>query len=238
MHSTVGGSADRDHWNRRYFEALNLETTGVAPEPDKVVLDLINQYFDQLPGPVLVDAGTGLGRYLPSLLKKVNSDEGFVYGLDGSEQALAHAGNTHENDPAIRLEICDLNKPLKALFKFRVGAVLCTDVLSVVDSPLDLLRHIYAVLMDGGVLIATVQTTEDETLKDGEELPNEIPGTVLKPTEDGTTFRFFEASAFEGMCRKQGFTILTVVRFERFESAHVGRPYDHTHVEIAIVLQK
>ena len=228
---------DVSHWGRRYTTAMGITATGVAEIPDPQVLAGITAFRGAAKNSCIMDAGCGPGRYAKSLLDNL-PEGGSLLAVDGVADVVG-AVRERFRGQGVFGEVVDLNDPkmITTLSNYPIGGVLCADVLSVVKTPLALLQNLHTVTISGGLVVLTFQTTQDETMKDGPEIPSDLPGTVVKATTDKTTFRFFEVEAARQLIKNCGYTILEWNLFERREPPHVGREYEHTHVEVCATLQ-
>ena len=225
---------DTTSWGKRYASAFGLSATGVSEIPEDYVVDNVGKLVSG-PGTVLVDLGCGPGRHIPSLLGVLNPNDGLVVAIDCVDVVIGGLVRHYENQPFVGFCL-DLNLPLNPLAQYRISGILCTDVLSVVNDPISLLQNVHNVSQPDTVMLLTFQTTDDETMADGEEIDDDLPGTVVKATSDGTRFRFFEELAARQLFEKIGYKILDWKVFRRSEGPHVGREYEHTHVEVGCIL--
>lgn len=225
---------DVQAWGTRYTNAVNLTSTGVCEVPDAYVSRQIPRLAEG-PGLVLMDAGCGPGRYLPRMLEVIPAG-GLVVAVDGVDVVIGGVEERYRNKPL--LGFChNLNAPFPPdIARYKVGGILCADVISVVDNPVALLENLLTISVNGTRVILTFQTMDDETMGDGEEIPSTLPGSRVKATTDGTTFRFFDEASTRDLLISMGFDVIDWSVFCRHEDAHIGRNYSHTHVEVGCLL--
>jgi len=167
----------------------------------------------------VLDAGTGEGRNLSTLLKLGGS----LYACDASPSAIEKISPNVKSK--LSATTCDLsNLPFEnAFFHF----VFLCDVFETILNPEDVLKEIHRVLEPGGIFLCNIPDMEEH-----------IAGIDMVPLEDSGGFlyrnryyyHFYPAQTAAEMIQAGGFEILARGAREWEEEAHPKyRPEKHTH---------
>ncbi len=183
---------------------------------------------DMLPQkPAMLDAATGEGRNLPTLLAATTD----VTACDASPAALAKLASRF-GDRVGAVE-CDL--ALMPFPAFSFDMILACDIIETLPNLEEVLREMNRVLRPGGVLVANVPDFDDG-----------ISSTDMQPLETGNFmykgdyfFRFQEESEFVATMERAGFRLISCEPTTWWEPPHPGyRDEVHSHTSRIVIASR
>ncbi len=211
-------------WDRLYASTDDL-VWGNRPLPfvEQSIRKL--RALDQLPEtPRILDAATGEGRNLPTLLQTSPT----VTACDASPAALAKLGARFGE--AVSPVECDLAAMPFASYYFDL--VLACDIIETLPNLEQVLSEIARILRPGGVLIANVPDFDDGISSENmEQLPS---GEFLY--QGNYFFRFQKESEFVAIMNRCGFDLISSESETWWEDAHPGYRHGiHSHTSRIIL---
>lgn len=222
-------------WGEAY-EAMASDVQNVEPEflwdqrphPFIEELDFIRRLRDKRVE-TIIDAGCGDGRNSLFL-----GQCGFsVLGIDVSKKAVEIARHR-----VINASLATVNFSVDDICDMRivgpVDAILCADALGQVPDPTKAIEEFYRVLRPGGVLVANVYDTDDDTYGVGRPHPELNESFIYK----NTLFRFFNNMTFRSMFSGHWIN-LEIRKSAWFDPPHGEyRPTPHHHSSLVVWAEK
>lgn len=214
-------------WNRLYASTERL-VWGDAPLPfvGEAIRFLRSKEF--LPnGPTILDAATGEGRNLPSLLDASSN----VTACDASPAALSKLHSRFGE--SVRTVECDLARMPFPGFSFDM--ILACDIIETLPNLEEVLLEMNRVLRPSGILVANVPDFDDG-----------ISGTDMRPLESGDFmyqgdyfFRFQNESEFMATMQRCGFSLISCEATTWWEPPHPGyRDCTHSHTSRIVIASR
>lgn len=219
--------ANKTAWDRLYASTEEL-VWGDATLP--FVEDSIRFLRSQgmLPDqPYMLDAATGEGRNIPSLLRASDN----VTACDASPAALAKL-NTRFGNQVETIE-CDL--AMMPFQSYSFDMILACDIIETLPNLEEVLMEMSRVLRPGGILLANVPDFDDG-----------ISGTEMEPHESGNFmykgdyfFRFQNENDFMAVMNCAGFRLESCEPTTWLEPPHPGyRDGIHSHTSRIIIASR
>jgi len=126
-------------------EAVRLE---IKTDPEAVRRQA--EWCGIRPGLRVLDAGCGPGKVTDTLSRMIQP-EGWILGVDYSDERIGHAQEHYGNDPVTRFSLHDLRKPLTGMGPF--DFIWARFVLEYnLETSVDIVRNLHATLAPGGTL--------------------------------------------------------------------------------------
>ncbi len=214
-------------WDRLYASTDKL-VWGDHPLPFVGEAIELLRSKDLLPdSPLLLDAATGEGRNLPTLLDASSN----VTACDASPAALAKLKARFGS--AVEAVECDLARmPFQG---FTFDMILACDIIETLPNLEEVLLEMNRVLQPSGILVANVPDFDDG-----------ISGTDMRPLESGDFmyqgdyfFRFQNEEEFMATLRRCGFTLISCEPTTWWEPPHPGyRDTTHSHTSRIIIAMR
>jgi SAM-dependent methyltransferase len=169
----------------------------------------------------LFDAGCGAGRHV-TLLGQLAPE---LWLVDRSTSALELAATRVARDCSVTYLQADMTawRPAET---FDGG--VCTDVLSTVTDPLNLMLSLAAALRPGAPLLLTCNALDDPMFS--------APCVMAEPS--GFVFTGYCADRVEALSADSGFDVVRCERYVHREGPHSHRPFPHEHVLVGAVLRR
>jgi len=216
--------ANKAAWDRLYASTDELVWgDGALPFVEESLQSL--KANDMMPEDArILDAATGEGRNLPTLLRASSN----VTACDASPAALTKL-NSRFGDQVKTVE-CDLAQMPFESYGFDV--ILACDIIETLPNLKEVLLEMARVLRPGGILIANVPDFDDG-----------ISGTEMQPLETGDFlyqgnyfFRFQNEADFAQTLCQSGFNLISCEPTTWWEEAHPGfRDGVHSHTSRIVI---
>ena len=226
------GNTDRDKANQVAWDQLYASTNDLVWGDKELpfvgeAIDFLRQNQMLVDNPAILDAASGEGRNLPTLLRASTN----VTACDSSAAGLAKL-KSRFNDRVETVE-CDLAKMPFANGTFDL--VLACDIIETLPNLHDVLLEISRTLRMGGVLIANVPDFDDG-----------ISGTDMNPLSSNEFlyqgnyfFRFQSETEFMQILEQCGFSLISSQSTTWWEPPHPGFRDDvHSHTSRIILASR
>lgn len=212
-------------WDRLYASTGDALVWGDTPLPFVAEAITFLRSRNQLPEqPAMLDAATGEGRNLPTLLEATQD----VTACDASRAALAKLSSRFGHQ--VNAVECDLAAMPFESFSFDM--ILACDIIETLPNLEEVLLEMKRVLRPTGILVANVPDFDDG-----------ISGTDMQPLETGDFmykgdyfFRFQDENAFLATMHRAGFRLISCQPTTWWEPPHPGyRDEVHSHTSRIVI---
>ncbi|MCH8566681.1 MAG: class I SAM-dependent methyltransferase [Balneolales bacterium] len=214
-------------WDNLY-KSTSQSVWGDAP------VGFLNDFLPELnthlnPASKILDAGTGEGRNLPSILRM----QGLIYAVDGSESALNKIPEPVKKKVKCMVAMLDAIPHDSDYFDLIIGI----DIMETLPNITEVLNEFCRLLKPGGLLLCNIPTKEDticgvDMLEDGEK-----PDAFLY--QNKYFYKFYSVEEAEAMLLTSGFEIATRKKCRWVEEPHPNfRAETHEHVSEVYLARK
>lgn len=169
----------------------------------------------------IADIGCGTGRHA-ALLTSVAAE---VILVDRSRTALELATRAAGDGARVRTVEGDLGENWTG--HYEADAAVCIDVISTLEKPAAGFANLFAAVVGGGLVLATVNTPDDAIFQ-----------APSQDAESSFAFRAYDETQLRCLARDAGFRIRSLDRYVWQEEAHHHRPYPHEHRGIGFVMER
>jgi diaminopimelate decarboxylase len=218
--------ANQQAWDRLYSSTREL-VWGAGPLP--FLSDFVDDFRAVLRAPSrLLDAGTGEGRNLASLLR-CGADE--VHALDSSVHALAKISADLRARVRCRQAGLDATGYPDAFF----DGITILDVIETLPNTAAVLRELARVLKPGGLLLCNIPGLDDGAAG----IDMQAIGRNAFLYQRSYYFQFIERREAEALLTRAGFEVLRSCRCHWHEEPHPGfRQEPHLHISQILLVRR